>query len=137
MTGTLTLARAADAEPARQITMVEPIPGFLGHERFEFTPIDDHGMLFSLRSADQPGLRFVLTPPFAFFPDYRPELPESLPDEVGDDVDLLLLVSVERGLADATANLRAPVVLGSVTDRAVQIVLDDDALPMRQPLLRQ
>lgn len=119
----------------RHITMVEPIPGFPGLRQFDLTAIDDEGVLYSLRSVEQPALRFILTPASTFFPDYRPQLPVSLEFQVGLDVDLLLVLTVEHGLADATANLRAPVVLGSGTDRAVQVVLEDDALPMRQPLL--
>lgn len=133
----MTLTRPDVVQSARHITMVEPIPGFPGLEQFEFSAIDDQGVLYSLRSSDDPTLRFILTPAFTFFPDYRPNLPDSLADEVGEDVDLMLVVTVERGLADATANLRAPLILGSATDRAVQIVLEDDALPMRQPLLPQ
>ncbi|MGN6609624.1 MAG: flagellar assembly protein FliW [Jatrophihabitans sp.] len=129
------LAPVAPVKQSRHITMVEPIPGFPGLRDFDLTAIDDEGVLFSLRSADDPALRFILTPAGTFFPDYRPELPSSLETQVGETVDLLLVLTVERGLADATANLRAPVVLGSGTDRAVQLVLDDDALPMRQPLL--
>ena len=127
----------AAVQHARQITLVEPIPGFPGLADFELTASDDHGLLYSLRSQERPGLRFILTPAHTFFPDYRPDLPESLEYEVGQDVDLLLVVTVERGLADATATLRAPVVLGSATDRAVQVVLEDDTLPMRKPLLAQ
>lgn len=129
------LVAPVPVKQSRHITLVEPIPGFPGLRDFDLTAIDDEGVLFSLRSADEPALRFILTPAGTFFPDYRPELPSSLENQVGGEVDLLLVLTVEHGLADATANLRAPLVLGSGTDRAVQVVLDDDALPMRQPLL--
>jgi flagellar assembly factor FliW len=119
----------------RQITLVEPMPGFPGLESYDFSAIDDQGVLYSLRSTDEPGLRFILTPANTFFPDYAPRLPATVRADVGDDVYLLLVVTVQRGLADATANLRAPVALSATSDRAVQVVLEDEALPMREPLL--
>jgi flagellar assembly factor FliW len=48
---------------------------------------------------------------------------------------LLVVVSVQNGIADATANLLAPIVLVPETGRAMQVVLDDPLLPLRSPLL--
>ena len=121
----------------RPVTLVEPMPGFPGLDRYDLSAIDDQGLLYSLRSVDEPELRFVLTPVRAFFPDYQPELPEDVRIELGDEVEMLLVVSVRSGLSDATVNLRAPLAVGATSGRAVQVVLDDDTLPMRQPLLRQ
>ena len=83
-----------------------------------------------------PDLRLVLTRPGIFFGDYLPDLPPQLAAVLGDeDLDLYVVVTIPSGLADATANLRAPVVVAAATARAVQVVLDDETLPMQQPLL--
>jgi len=120
---------------ARQLSFVEPLPGF-ADEGFTLSPIDDQGVLYSLRSLDNPGLRFVLSPAAAFFPDYRPEIADAVGVLLGsDEVDVMLMLTVGSSLADATANLRAPVVVAPSTGLAVQVVLDDDALPMRAPLV--
>jgi flagellar assembly factor FliW len=50
-------------------------------------------------------------------------------------LDLYVVVTIPSGLADATANLRAPVVVAAATAQAVQLILDDESLPMQQPLL--
>jgi flagellar assembly factor FliW len=54
-----------------------------------------------------------------------------------DEVDLLVILTVGAALAEATANLRAPVALARATNRAVQVILDDDRLSMHEPLLSQ
>ena len=120
---------------ARQLSFVEPLPGF-ADEGFTLTPIDAQGVLYSLRSQDTPGLRFVLTPAAVFFPNYRPEIDDAVGLLLGsDEVDVMLMLTVGTSLADATANLRAPIVLAPATGRAIQVVLDDDGLPMRAPLV--
>jgi flagellar assembly factor FliW len=122
-------------ERAQQVRLVEPLPGFPDEDDYTLAPIDDHGLLYSLRSARRPQLRFVLAPAEAFFADYRPDVTSAVRLPLGsDDVNLLLVLTLGTGLADATANLRAPIAIASSTGRAVQIVLDDETLPMRAPL---
>lgn len=134
--------RATDADSVtapdsgQGIRLVEPLPGFPDDHDFTLTAIDPRGMLHSLRSVREPGLRFVLASASVFFPDFRPDLvPAVEPVLGGSDVDALLVLTIGSGLADATANLRAPVALCRSTGRAVQVILDDEALPMRQPLV--
>ena len=50
---------------------------------------------------------------------------------------LFCLVTVPDGdVAEATANLRAPVVVAPATSRARQVVLADSSLPLRRRLRR-
>jgi flagellar assembly factor FliW len=120
---------------ATRVSFIEPLPGFDGEE-YTLDPIDEHGLLYSLRSVDAPDLRFVLAAAPAFFPSYLPAISSTLAGPLGaDEVDLLLVLTVGSGLQDATANLRAPVALARTTGRAVQVILDDEDLSMREPLL--
>lgn len=123
-------------ETDQRIRLVEPLPGFSDETDYTLEPIDEAGLLWSMRSVHDPALRFVLTPAAVFFPDYVPDLAGALETTLGsDEVDLLLVLTVGSALADATANLRAPIVFAPRTRRAVQVVLDDEALSMRQPLV--
>jgi flagellar assembly factor FliW len=123
-------------ERTENLHFAEPLPGFPEEDEYTLTPIDEQGVLYSLRAVHEPGLRFVLAAPEAFFADYRPELADALAPLLGaDDVSVLLMLTIGTGLADATANLRAPVVVAGSTGRAVQVVLDDENLPMDQPLV--
>jgi flagellar assembly factor FliW len=135
---TMTMEKPASAE-GRAVRFVEPLPGFDTEDAYTLSAIDDHGLLYSLRSVANPGLRFVLTPPSAFFDDYRPDLPPVLIDSLGssgqDDVELLVMLTISSQLVDATANLRAPIVVSTSTGRALQVVLDDPSLPMQRRLV--
>lgn len=117
------------------VTLLEPLPGFTDTD-YTIEPIDPQHLLHSLRSRTDPQLRFVLAVAPAFFPDYQPPIPDVLSEPLGSEtVDVLVVLTVGSGLRDATANLRAPIVLAPDTGRAVQVVLDDESLPMRRPLL--
>lgn len=122
-----------------QITFNAPIPGFPAERDFDVCPLDGQGVLYALRSRRSPGLRFVVAAPGRFFPDYRPAL---LPADVaalgvsdGDEVLLLVMVTVTDSIADATANLLAPIVIAADAATAIQLVLADADLPLRAPLL--
>jgi len=124
---------------ATEITFVEPLLGFEEHLGFELTDIDPAGVLLSLRSRLEPALRFVLTRPERFFADYAPELADVVLETVGASdpaaVSVYVILTIPTGLADATANVRAPVVVADDTGRAVQVVLDDESLSMNRPLV--
>lgn len=121
------------------ITFNAPIPGFPADRDFDVCPLDAHGVLFALRSRQTAGLRFVVAAPGRFFPEYRPALMpadvEALGVRDGDEVLLLVVVTVTDSIADATANLLAPIVVAAGAGTAVQLVLSDVDLPLRAPLL--
>jgi flagellar assembly factor FliW len=124
-------------ERTQHLHFAEPLPGFPAEDEYTLSRIDEQGVLYSLRAVHEPGLRFVLTAPEAFFADYRPDVAGALAPILGDDdVSLLVVLTLGTGLADATANLRAPIAVSESTGRAVQVVLEDEDLPMREPLVR-
>jgi flagellar assembly factor FliW len=136
---TMTMEKAPTQ--GRALRFVEPLPGFDDEDAYTLAAIDDQGLLYALRSVRDPKLRFVLTPPAAFFEDYRPELPpviiNSLRSDSADDVEVLVMLTVPSSLVDATANLRAPIVVSTTTGLAMQVVLDDETLPMQRRLVGQ
>jgi flagellar assembly factor FliW len=137
MTALTTEPLIADTQ-IRAVEFAEPLPGFEGEHGFTLTPIDTGGLLMSMRSVRTPGLRFVLTAPEYFFGDYFPDLGPAVGWTFGSDpgeLELFVILTIGTGLSDATANLRAPILVSTRTGRAVQIVLDDETLPMRRPLI--
>ena len=129
----------AGAPLATEVSFVEPLLGFEEHLVFDLTDIDPAGVLLSLRSQLDPALRFVLTRPERFFADYAPELAAVVLETVGAGdpaaVSVYVILTIPTGLADATANVRAPVVVADDTGRAVQVILDDESLSMNRPLV--
>jgi flagellar assembly factor FliW len=135
------LSALDSADRSRRIAFVEPMPGFPDDLDFSLVPIDPAGTLFTMRSVLRPELRFIVMPPAGCFPDYRPDVTEADVAALGQvaDVELqvLVIVAVKDGIADATANLMAPIVMIPESGRAVQVILDDARLPLRAPLVAQ
>lgn len=122
------------------VEFVEPIPGFPDDREFAFAAVEDTGVLYTLRSARNPGLRFIVADPAAFFPDYAPALADAdlicLDADEQEELALLVIVTLTDRLADATANLLAPIVLAPRRGTAAQVLLRDAGLSLRAPLLR-
>lgn len=129
-------ARVVEEIPV--IELVEPMPGFPDRTRYALVRLDEDGVLCSLKSVEDPELRFLVVPPTVFFPDYAPELDDSVVDalriERAEDVLVLVVVNPGEKASSATANLLAPVVVNTVNRQATQVVLSDD-LPVRAPLV--
>jgi flagellar assembly factor FliW len=131
----------AEIEPTDMPTIefVSAMPGFPGHHSFVLVRLGDEGQLYALTSLVDPALRFLVIAPGLFFPEYEPEIEDETLRvlEVTDPSQLLLLlvVTATASLADATANLLAPIIVDQSTRRAVQVVLTGSGLPVRAPLI--
>ncbi|WP_104526135.1 flagellar assembly protein FliW [Blastococcus atacamensis] len=127
--------------PVQVLSFVEPVPGFPVHRDYVLVAGDSTGLLFWLQSVAPDGPRFLAVPAKDFFPDYSPVIPAAVGQELGladpAEARVYCLVSVPVGdVAEATANLRAPVVVAPSTHRARQVVLTDGSLPLRRRLRR-
>ena len=140
---TAPIADAAGRAAVTQVTMIEPMAGFESDTDFTLSLIDEAGLLQSLRSVRDPGLRFVISPAAVFFAEYRDSLQPVITTPVAEALhtaadpaaqQLFVLLTVGSSLADTTANLRAPLVVDRDTGRAIQVILDDPELPLRHPL---
>jgi flagellar assembly factor FliW len=120
------------------LEFVAPMPGFPHDRRFVLVSMDDAGLLYSLRSAERPELRFLVTPPAPFFPDYAVDLDNGTLEELGvldaDELLVLLVINAGERPGDASANLMAPIVVAPHSLRAVQLILGRTGLPVRAPL---
>lgn len=130
---------ASTADDIPVLTMVGPMLGFPEHGRFGLARLDEQGAVCDLRSLDDPELRFVVVPPGPFFADYAPEITEATAAELeattAEELVALVVVTLGDGLAEATANLLAPVLVNPARRLAAQVVLDDATLPLRAPLV--
>jgi flagellar assembly factor FliW len=127
------------AAEAVVIEFAEPIAGFPGEHTFSLSALDQQGTLMALRSIRTPDLRFVVVAPGRFFPDYAPVLEahdvSALEVADNDEVQILVIVTVRDSIRDATANLLAPIVVVPGRNAAMQVILSDDRLPLRAPLV--
>ncbi|RBY94319.1 flagellar assembly protein FliW [Blastococcus sp. TBT05-19] len=134
-------ATAPAPPPVQVLSFAEPVPGFPAHRDYVLVPADPTGLLFWLQSVAPEGPRFLAVPAKEFFPDYAPVIPAVVRAELGladpAEARTFCLVSVPDGdVSEATANLRAPVVVAPSTHRARQVVLTDGSLPLRRRLRR-
>lgn len=138
-TSTAAGATATTEQPIPVLEMVMPMLGFPEHRRFGLARHDEAGAIYDLRSLEDAELRFVVVPPVLFFSDYAPEIPDAaaelLQADSADDLLALVIVTLGEGLADATANLVAPVIVNHTKRLAAQVVLDDLDLSVRTPLV--
>ncbi len=121
------------------VVLTDPLPGFPAYRDYVLVAADGDGRVFWLQSIDPEGPRFLTVSAAAYFADYRPALPAAvraglrLADPA--DAELYCLVSMPGdGVAAATANLRAPLVVNPVNQCAAQVLLADPAHPIRRPL---
>lgn len=113
-----------------------PPPGMLGLDTFTLAALDDSGLLFTLRSTSEPGVRLFAVAPQSYFPGYAPRLDDETRAALGlgdEDPVLLAVVHPGEGTQPPTANLLAPVAVNAATGTAVQVVLDGDEWPLRAP----
>ena len=112
--------------------------GFPRMREFALLPAGRPGLCW-LQSTVEPGLVFLLADPFAFFPDYAPEVPDADLALLGEGlaprpehVAVLAVVTIGQDGA-ATANLRAPLVLDTHARRGRQFVLPAERRGVSEP----
>lgn len=119
------------------LTFVGGLAGFPASERYQLVEVAEAGPLFRLVSLDEPGLEFVVAHPAAFFPAYAPVIDDGSAQRLGlvdaDDALLLVVLTLGADVAQATANLLAPLVVNQRDGRAGQVVVLGDH-SVRAPL---
>lgn len=129
--------RGSELHVPETLELTTPLPGLAAHVHYSLTALDEIGVLFALRSDNEPQVRLFVVTPRAFFPEYRPVVAGSLRDvlDLGDeDPVILTVVHPPQGEYPATANLLAPLFVNARTGRAVQAVLEGSEWPLRAPL---
>ncbi len=116
-------------EAVPELEFATGLPGFPEAHRFMLVRLGDADSPFSiLRSLDHAELEFVVAPPGMFFPDYEPEIDDSVAGRLrldsADDALLLVIITVAEQPANSTANLLGPIVVNRHTRSAAQAVLD-------------
>lgn len=137
----LSTVTAADVEAPgaggpMAIEFPEGLPGFPEAHHFRLELLEEGLEPFrALRSADLPGLEFVVVPPGEVFSNYVIDIPEPDVERLGlesaEDAVVLAIVTVAR---PPTANLLGPLVVNRRTFQARQVVLANSAYDVRTPL---
>lgn len=124
-------------DPENTIHFPEGLIGFESLRDFIVMPNKKNGPLFWIQSVEDPDIAFVLTDPTNFFLDYKVVPNESerakLKMKKGDDCYALSVVTVPPD-RQITFNLLAPILFAPITNRALQVIIENSAYQTRTPL---
>lgn len=130
---------ATGAVDVPELTFAQGLPGFPQSRRFALVRWGAFEGPYSLMvDLDDPHVRFLVMPPYVFFPDYVVDLDDAIAAKVhlerAEDCLLLVIVTLTGRPEDATANLLGPVVINLQTREGVQAVLAESGYSARTPL---
>lgn len=121
------------------IEFVDPMPGLPSMSRCVLVRLDEAGALYRLQSVLDPQARLLVAASPVFFSDYAPEIDDARAESIGltdpRDALVLLVITVGGTAVESTANLLAPIVVNSLTRKAVQVVQEKQELPLQAPLI--
>ncbi len=135
---TVTPASSAAAD-VPELTFPVGLPGFPGERRFALVRWGAFEGPYSLMvDLDNPDVRFLVMPPYVFFPDYVVDLDDAIAARVhlekAEDCLLLVIVTLGSTPEEATANLLGPIVINLQTREGLQAVLAESGHSTRVPL---
>jgi len=126
-------------DPANLLHFPAGMIGFPTLHNFIVMPNKKEGPLFWIQSVDEPDIAFVLTDPSNFYLDYG-VIPDDSEREIlhidkGDSCYILSVVTVPQD-QKITVNLAAPILFAPKTNRAMQIILENNTYKSKTPLPR-
>ncbi|WP_067199848.1 flagellar assembly protein FliW [Microbacterium sp. XT11] len=134
---TLPTASAPREERTESVSVrfVVPMPGLAPYTEFTLVSIGGAEGLYALRAVDA-DVRLFLVDAAVAAPGCRPSLPDVVRQDLGaaDGEPLQTFVVANPAEDGVHVNLRAPVVMHARTGLATQVILDDQALPLRMRL---
>lgn len=130
---------ATAAADVPELVFASGLPGFPGERRFALVRWGAFEGPYSLMvDLDDNDIRFLVMPPYVFFPDYVVDLDDVVAAKIHlerpEDCLLLVIVTLGSKPEDATANLLGPIVINLQTREGVQAVLAESGHSTRVPL---
>lgn len=114
------------------------MPG-LEYERYLLAILKDDSPFYFLQSIDEPKVGLLLINPFVIRPDYEFDLDEEMTDLLKisneNQVVVFCTVNTSNGLATATVNLLAPIIINNDQCIAKQKILVDHRYSLKEPLI--
>jgi flagellar assembly factor FliW len=90
----------------------------------------DRNSIMWLQSMDDPDIAFPVMDPYIVKDDYDPSVNEKIIASLGElkpeNTFVLATVTVPQKVEDFTMNLKAPIIVNTENNKAVQIIVEDD-----------
>lgn len=123
------------------ITFANGIIGFPDMKRFALIHDEEEGNgagIRFLQSLDEANFAMPVIDPLIVKPDYDPEVDDELLTGIGnvtgDNLLVLVTVSVPGDLTKMSVNMQGPFVINAETHKACQVILDTDKYPVKFPI---
>jgi len=130
-----------DIEEKDIIIIVGGVLGFEGIQKFVLLDHDAETPFKWLQAVDNPELAFVVMEPFIFCPDYQFELSDNDIKEIGlskpEEAVVLTILVVPEDPKKMSANIKAPIIINQTNKKGKQIVLNNDAYPIKYYLFHE
>lgn len=122
------------------ITLASPLLGFTELNDYLIISNTDYFPFLWLQSVEDPSVCFILIEPEAFFKEYTPKINKRELKVMGvsdiKELKLFCIVVIPDDPQEATANLRAPLIVNFERKIAKQTILEDDSCDIRAPLFK-
>lgn len=123
------------------VTFENGIIGFPDMKRFALLHDEERGTDVGIRflqSLDEPAFAMPVMNPLIVKPDYDPEVDDQFLAELGeingDNLLVLVTVSIPGDLQKMSVNLQGPIVINVEQHRACQIIVDNSNYPVKYPI---
>lgn len=123
------------------ITFENGIIGFPDMKKFALIHDEEEGSgagIRFLQSLDEASFAMPVMNPLIVKPDYNPEVDDDLLSGIGhtegDDLLVLVTVSVPSDLTKMSVNLQGPIVVDAETHKACQVIVDNGDYPVKFPI---
>ena len=124
--------------------IIEMVGGLLGFEETKKYILLDHDTETPfkwLQAVDNPELAFVVMEPFIFCPDYQFDLTDNEVTELElskpEEAVVLTILSVPKDSQKVSANMKAPILINRTERKGKQIVLTNEAYPIKFYLFKE
>jgi flagellar assembly factor FliW len=126
-----------EVDDEKVMTFKDGLLGFPRHLRFALVQTTSDPVFFWMQSVDEPDLAFVVCDPLTFVPDYQVPIRKDDVEALGlqDLGDCQVLTIVNKVGGALTANLLGPIVVGTHSLQAKQLVLSDKRYGTRHGLM--
>lgn len=121
-----------DIDDEKVIEFVHGIIGFENLKKFAIifdNECEGRASISWLQSLEEPSVAFPVVDPLYVKEDYNPivedEIIRGLGDSNGDDLFVLLSMTVPSDITKMTVNLKAPFIINPTTKKACQIIVDN------------
>lgn len=112
------------------LTFDTPLSGLPNSTKYILMCRDEDELFYWLQSIDEPNLSLCLIDMFKIMPDYNPEVPENQVMALGevnfDYIKTYNILVIPEDIKQMTANLLAPIVINTKTNKSAQIITTND-----------